>query len=134
MITIANPDNLVPNSERTPSERQEIARKAGKESGKARRRKAEAKKIVELLGSLPLKSDPLDNFKQLSSLTEANKANLTLDELAWINQYHIAISDRGTASTKSLELILKAKGQYPKDAAEDVKISVTWGEPSDKDD
>lgn len=134
MSVISNPDNLIPNSERTPEERRELASKAGKASGKARRRKAEAKKIVELLGSLPLKSAPLENFNQLKSLADAAKANLTADELAWINQYHIAISDSGPASTKSLELILKAKGQYPKDTAEDVTISVVWGEPDDKDD
>lgn len=34
-----NPDNLKPNSERTPEERKDLAVKAGKASGKARREK-----------------------------------------------------------------------------------------------
>ena len=36
---MANTDNLIPNEERTPEERRENARKAGKASGAARRRK-----------------------------------------------------------------------------------------------
>ena len=36
---MANPENLILNSERTPSERRELASKAGKASGEARRRR-----------------------------------------------------------------------------------------------
>ena len=45
---MANEKNLKQNSERTPKERQELARKAGKASGKARR---ERKTLRELLNS-----------------------------------------------------------------------------------
>ena len=41
-----NEQNLIPNSERTPSERQEIARKGGIASGEARREKKLAKQIA----------------------------------------------------------------------------------------
>lgn len=46
---MANEQNLVPNFERTPSERQEIARKGGIASGKARQEKATMKKALEML-------------------------------------------------------------------------------------
>lgn len=46
---MANQQNLVPNFERTPSERQEIARKGGIASGKARQEKATMKKALEML-------------------------------------------------------------------------------------
>lgn len=46
---MANEQNLVPNFERTPSERQEIARKGGIASGEARREKATMKKALEML-------------------------------------------------------------------------------------
>lgn len=46
---MANEDNLIPNSERTPSERRENARKAGKASGEARRKKRDMKKLLETL-------------------------------------------------------------------------------------
>ena len=50
---MANEQNLVPNSARTPSERRENASKAGVASGKARRRKKSMKQKMQLLLSLP---------------------------------------------------------------------------------
>ena len=51
---VANEQNLIPNSERTPSERRENASKAGKASGASRRRKRDARKIMEaVLKSVP---------------------------------------------------------------------------------
>ena len=43
---MANEQNLIPNEERTPSERRENARKAGVASGKARREKKTIQKIL----------------------------------------------------------------------------------------
>lgn len=45
---MANEQNLIPNSERTPSERRENARKAGIASGKARREKADLRKQLQV--------------------------------------------------------------------------------------
>ena len=49
-----NEKNLIPNEQRTPSERRENARKAGKASGAARREKKKLKEYAELLLSLPV--------------------------------------------------------------------------------
>ena len=46
---MANEQNLIKNSERTPSERRENAKKAGVASGKARRKKANLKKTFETI-------------------------------------------------------------------------------------
>lgn len=46
---MANEQNLIPNSERTPSERREIAQKGGIASGEARRRRKSLKEELELL-------------------------------------------------------------------------------------
>lgn len=46
---MANEQNLKKNSERTPSERRENAKKAGVASGKARRKKANLKKAFETI-------------------------------------------------------------------------------------
>lgn len=46
---MANEQNLIKNSERTPSERREIAKKAGVASGKSRRKKANLKKAFETI-------------------------------------------------------------------------------------
>lgn len=44
-----NDENLKSNSERTPKERQELARKAGKASGKARRAKKTMREMLDYL-------------------------------------------------------------------------------------
>lgn len=45
-------DNLKKNSDRTPTERKELARKAGIASGERRREKAHLRKLVEAFGEL----------------------------------------------------------------------------------
>ena len=62
-----NESNLIPNSERTPKERQEIARKGGIASGEARRRKKTLKE--ELIALLEMN----DNNNKIS-LALLNKA------------------------------------------------------------
>ena len=54
VVTVANEENLIPNEERTPSERRENARKGGIASGKARRRKRSMKEAADLFLSLPV--------------------------------------------------------------------------------
>lgn len=49
-----NEKNLVPNEQRTPSERRENAQKAGIASGAARRRKRALKEAADLYLSLPV--------------------------------------------------------------------------------
>ena len=44
---MANEQNLIPNSERTPSELREQTRKGGINSGKARKRKADLRKMAQ---------------------------------------------------------------------------------------
>lgn len=60
---MANEKNLIPNSERTPSELREICSKGGKASGAARRRKRSLRETADLLLSLPVKDpDALDRI------------------------------------------------------------------------
>lgn len=49
-----NEKNLIPNSERTPSELREITQKGGVASGAARRRKRSLKEAADLYLSLPV--------------------------------------------------------------------------------
>jgi hypothetical protein len=66
-----NAENLVPNSERTPTEREENARKAGTASGKARRRKKAVRKILEEYLALPVSSnDRLHKMAEKSGLDD----------------------------------------------------------------
>ena len=48
-----NPENLKPNSERTPSERKKLASKAGRASGASRRRRKTFKELLEVALSMP---------------------------------------------------------------------------------
>lgn len=48
-----NENNLIPNSERTPSELREITSKGGKKSGEVRRKKRDMKSCMEMLLQLP---------------------------------------------------------------------------------
>lgn len=48
-----NEENLIPNSERTPSELREIASKGGKASGVSRRRKKTMKQVMDILLDMP---------------------------------------------------------------------------------
>ena len=60
-----NENNLIPNEERTPSERRENARKAGIASGKARREKKTIQKILADLLDGQIKDNP--QFAKLAS-------------------------------------------------------------------
>ena len=84
-----NEKNLIPNEERTPSERRENARKAGIASGASRRRKRSMKEAADLYLSLPVSdkrrwnkiarkyvdADDIDNqMAMIIGLTEAATA------------------------------------------------------------
>lgn len=63
---MANIQNLIPNSERTPEELREMTRKAGIASGEARRRKKSLREKAKLLMSLSVKDqEELYKAKQL---------------------------------------------------------------------
>lgn len=83
-----NSQNLIPNSERTPSERRELARKAGVASGAARR----AKKP----------------FKQMAEELSQDKRKLLFDAL---------IEQAESGSLPHLELYLELAGEHPKQEA-----------------
>lgn len=52
-----NEKNLIPNSQRTPEELREMTRKGGIASGKARRKKADLKKAMQILLSMDVASE-----------------------------------------------------------------------------
>ena len=56
---MANEQNLIPNENRTPTERRENARKAGIASGKARREKRDRHKRIQELFSLAIQDPKL---------------------------------------------------------------------------
>ena len=77
-----NPENLKHCSERTPSERAEIARRGGEASAKAKRRKKAVRKILTEYLSLPVSSSAT-----LSKIAEKNG----IDDEASIKDLYVAI-------------------------------------------
>lgn len=71
-----NEQNLKANSERTPSERKALARKAGKASGKARREKKQFREAFEMLLEREIKD------KQGNTLTGVEAIALKIFEKA----------------------------------------------------
>lgn len=58
---MSNEKNLIPMAERTPEEVREMARKGGKASGIARRRKKSLREAADLLLSMPVKDKKTQN-------------------------------------------------------------------------
>ena len=52
-----NDENLIPNSERSPSELREMGRKGGIRSGEVRRRKKQAREAAEIMARAFLESE-----------------------------------------------------------------------------
>ena len=78
MQTEAQLANLLPNSGRTPSERRELAIKAGRASAASRARKKLMKeRMIELL-SLPMKQGKLT--RGMTSIADFKDANVTVEE------------------------------------------------------
>lgn len=65
---MANAKNLKSNSERTPKERKELAQKAGKKSGEARREKKKLRELLEMALEL---TDPATGLSNEMAITQA---------------------------------------------------------------
>lgn len=97
---MANPQNLKSNSERTPAERKELARKAGKASGVVRKFKADFKAAL---------MERLEQGDTMQKLADAAVSNAS-DDIQWF----LAIRD--------------TIGQKPADKSESkVQAQVTYG-------
>ena len=105
---MANPQNLIPNSQRTPSELRAMTSKGGKRSGEVRRQRKTLKEQLELLLSLPVKDEQTRDY--IASLgidpdTIDNATALTL------SMYQEGLK----GNTKAFELIRDTIGEKPTD-------------------
>ena len=74
-----NDENLIAMKDRTTSERREIATKAGKASGEARRKKANMReRLLEIL-DMPLKKGKIQGFETIADAAEPGK-NMTAQD------------------------------------------------------
>lgn len=71
---MANEQNLIPFTERTKKERQELGRKGGKASGEARRRRANFKKTLNILLTSEFKDENADILEAMGLECTAESA------------------------------------------------------------
>lgn len=108
---MANEQNLIPNSERTPSELREQTRRAGIASGKARREKKLIRETIEQILSMPYKAGNIDELKDIQGLVDALGANLTVQEMICVQLAKKAMK----GDTKAAEYLRDTAGQKPTD-------------------
>lgn len=115
-----NSDNLIPNYERTPKEREEIARKGGIASGEARRKKKTMREWAEVFGAMPFKVRNADG-----SETETDYDGAVMSAI-----YQRAITEQ---DVRSAEFIAKLKGELEVKIKADVVESLTQLDLGDLD-
>ena len=121
---MANPENLIPNDQRTPSERRANASKAGKASGEARRRRKNMQERCKFVLGMPLKNGAVD---EIMAFEEVKGANVTVEQAAVmavankaIRGDHAALAFlRDTAGEKPVEKVEVNSGVEK--AAADIK-------------
>ena len=99
---MANEQNLIPNSERSPSEVRENGRKGGKRSGEVRSANAEMRKRLEQIVKMTLKEGKADKIKNLA---DAKGANLTVSDALLVKLVTMALSGNIKAMNKLIELL-----------------------------
>lgn len=92
-----NDQNLKSNDERTPSERRELAAKAGRASGASRRRKKSMKEWAKILGALPIKV----------TLPDATNLDSDLNGATIMAMYKSAMK----GNVKSAQFLAKLRGE-----------------------
>ena len=102
---MANEENLIKNSERTPSERREIAKKAGIASGKARRKKAEFKKALEIVLSSQVQNQQLAEMLETMGYDNTNEMAIAL----------MTVQKAMKGDLRAVELIARTGNQAAKD-------------------
>ncbi len=93
---MANEQNLIPNSERTPSELREQTRKGGINSGKARKRKADLRKMAQQVLDGTFKDKNGKEFTGEEAIIQGLVANIA--------------SPNGKNWGKAMELLIKLSG------------------------
>lgn len=99
-------ENLIPNEQRTPSERRENAKKAGKASGEARRKKRSMKSAAKLLLSMGV-----NDLKQYQGLLE-----LGLDDEELTNQMVVMaamLKQAASGNVRAAEFLRDTVGESP---------------------
>lgn len=136
---MANEQNLIPNSARTPEERRENASKAGIASGKARRRKKSLKQKMQLLLSLPAAGDEQEELSAMG--VDAEDMD---NEMVLVKSLFLAAAQGNTKAFDRIQDVLgrsiareelalkKREAAKPGDVREDDPLTQSLKEALDK--
>lgn len=117
--------NLIPSNERTPSERREIARKAGIASGKARRAKRDFKNVFNTILELDVKDKKLlKHIEQMGVNTEIDNKTLLA-----VTTFKKALK----GDMRAFELIRDTIGEKPKEEIEVSDVTPKWFKSKDEE-
>ena len=117
-----NPENFIPNEERTPEERRKNTSKAGKASGIVRREKRDAKEATKLFLDMAAAGN-LDDILAKLDVKEKDRTNLM-----GIVARHVVSAQSGNVN--SARLVLEMAGMLQKNNTEN---SVTINVDSEDD-
>ena len=108
---MANNGNLVPNESRTPSQRRENARKAGKASGRSRREKRDMRETFRAMLDMPLRPG---GTTQAQTMDGMDGKNMTVGQAIALAQLRKAMA----GDTRAAEFVRDTSGQRPSDRVE----------------
>ena len=108
---MANKGNLVPNESRTPSQRRENARKAGKASGRSRREKRDMRETFRAMLDMPLRPG---GTTQAQTMDGMDGKNMTVEQAVALAQLRKAMD----GDTRAAEFVRDTSGQRPSDRVE----------------
>nr|WP_314785088.1 hypothetical protein [Olsenella uli] len=108
---MANKGNLVPNESRTPSQRRENARKAGKASGRSRREKRDMRETFRAMLDMPLRPG---GTTQAQTMDGMDGKNMTVGQAIALAQLRKAMA----GDIRAAEFVRDTSGQRPSDRVE----------------
>lgn len=121
---MANVQNLIPNSERTPEELRKQTRKGGIASGKARREKKMFRETLEALLGMPMKDGRDVSVDDIKSFAAIKGQNISVQEAILIAQIQKAMK----GDTRAAEYVRDTIGENPSvkvEADMDMDLNVT---------
>lgn len=123
-----NEKNIIPNSERTPEERREIAAAGGRASGVSRRRKKSLREAAELYLSLPVSDKRAWNKLARDGVEPEDVDN----QMAIIAGLTIkAVKGDAKAAKVLFDLLGEQTGKFSADVAEDDPITKSLKEEAE---
>ena len=128
---MANPENLIPNSERSPKQLREQTRKGGIASGKARREKKQFRETLEAILFMPMKDGKDISVDEIQNFAAIKGKNISVQEAILISQVQKAMK----GDTRAAEYVRDTIGQKPSDKLDlnadvdmELNINIDYGD------